>query len=157
MASDPNAFVPSLSGTIESLKVMSPVPDLLLILFVLISSITNGLTVDSISPTNPSDLVIDVSAHLIPTANVTYSLGSTTNQWHSAHIGPGSLLSDGHKVLGSDATGQIDITTDDDQNLNISAGANGTTGDITIFSAGATTSLNDISSIYICECCCSSI
>ena len=106
-------------------------------------SITNGLTVDSISPTNVSDDVIDVAANLVPTANVTYSLGSTTNQWHSVHVGPGSLFIDGHKVLGSDATGQIDITTDDDQSLNISAGANGTTGDVTIFSAGSTTQLND--------------
>ena len=106
-------------------------------------SITGALTTDSISPTNVSDNTIDVAANLVPTANVTFSLGSTTNQWHSAHIGPGSLFIDGHKVLGSDATGQIDITTDDDQNLNISAGADGTTGDITIFSAGATTSLND--------------
>ena len=62
-------------------------------------SITNGLTVDSISPTNVSDDVIDVSASLVPTANVTYSLGSTTNQWHSVHVGPGSLFIDGHKVL----------------------------------------------------------
>ena len=106
-------------------------------------SITGALTTDSISPTNVSDNVIDVAANLVPTANVTFSLGSTTNQWHSAHIGPGSLFIDGHKVLGSDATGQIDITTDDDQNLNISAGASGSTGDVTIFSAGSTTSLND--------------
>ena len=97
---------------------------------------------------NQADLImaggdITGTGDIIPDGNQTRSLGSTTKQWHSMYVGPGSLYIDGHKVLGSDATGQIDITTDDDQSLNITAGAAGTSGDITISSAGNTTSIND--------------
>jgi hypothetical protein len=84
-----------------------------------------------------------ISSDLIPTTDLTYDLGSADKAWHSLYVGPGSLYIDGHKVLGSDASGQIDITTDDDQNLNISAGAAGTSGTITLSSAGNTTQIND--------------
>ena len=80
---------------------------------------------------------------IIPDADNTRSLGSPTKMWQDVYIGPGSLYIDGHKVLGSDAAGQIDITTDTDQSLNITAGAAGTAGDITISSAGNTTSIDD--------------
>ena len=83
------------------------------------------------------------SGDIIPAANVTYTLGSPTRMWQDVYIGPGSLYIDGHKVLGSDETGQIDITTDDGQNLNIFAGANGPGGDIIVGSAGGVTTLQD--------------
>ncbi len=89
------------------------------------------------------DEVIHLNGHIVPTADITYDLGSTSKAFRSVYVGAGSLYIDGHKVLGSEATGQIDITTDDDQSLNITAGAAGTTGDITISSAGNTTSIND--------------
>jgi hypothetical protein len=84
-----------------------------------------------------------ITGDFIPSADLTYNLGSPTNAWHSAYIGPGSLYIDGHKVLGSDETGQIDITTDDDQNLNIFAGGSGTDGTITMGSAGGATNIQD--------------
>jgi len=86
---------------------------------------------------------IEIIGHLIPDSDNTRTLGSASKQWKEVFIGPGSLYIDGHKVLGSDAAGQIDITTDDDQSLNITAGAAGTSGDITISSAGNTTSIDD--------------
>jgi len=84
-----------------------------------------------------------VAGSVMPKSDNTGSLGSSTNRWHSLYLGPGSLYIDGHKVLGSAASGQIDITTDDDQNLNINAGGAGTTGTITMSSAGNTTQIND--------------
>ena len=63
------------------------------------------------------------SGDILPAAHLTYDLGSPTQAWHSAYVGPGSLYIDGQKVLGSDASGDIDITTDSGQNLHISSGA----------------------------------
>ena len=83
-----------------------------------------------------------VSGHVVPSANVTYDLGSTTHMWRDVYVGPGSLFVNGKKVLSAD-TGEINITTSNDENLNISAGASGSSGDVTIFSAGSTTSIND--------------
>ena len=64
-----------------------------------------------------------MQGHIVPTGNKLWDLGSPSNQFRSAYIGPGSLYIDGQKVIGSDATGDIDITTDSGQNLNISSGA----------------------------------
>jgi len=86
---------------------------------------------------------IELKTHIIPVSHKTLDLGSDTKSFRSVYVGDGSLYIDGHKVLGSDASGQIDITTDDDQNLNISAGAAGTSGTITLSSAGNTTQIND--------------
>ena len=63
------------------------------------------------------------SGDILPATHLTYDLGSPTKAWHSAYVGPGSLYIDGQKVLGSDASGDIDITTDSGQNLHISSGA----------------------------------
>ena len=92
-----------------------------------------------------SELNGDVIVHtdILPTVDNTQYLGSATKRWHSLHLGPGSLYIDGIKVLGSSTGSQIDITTDTDQNLNISAGAAGTAGAITLSSAGNTTTIND--------------
>ena len=108
----------------------------------------NVLSASTISSVNISGGHITNTADIIPDGNKTRSLGSPTAMWKDVYVGPGSLYVDGHKVLGSDATGQIDISTDDDQSLNITAGASGTSGDITISSAGNTTSIND-TTIYL--------
>ena len=78
-----------------------------------------------------------VSGHIIPSANVTHDLGSTTHMWRDAYIGPGSLFINGQKIISSQ-TGEINITTDAGENLNIQAG-----GDITVLSAGLTTNIQD--------------
>ena len=79
-----------------------------------------------------------VSGHIIPDTDNTYDLGSEEKKWRSMFLSGGSLYIDGHKVLGSDETGDIDITTDPDQNLNIQAG-----GTITMLSDGQVTRLQD--------------
>jgi len=79
-----------------------------------------------------------VSGDIIPDGHKTRDMGSTTNAWKSVYVGDGSLYIDGTKVLGSDATGQIDFTTDSGQNLNFQAG-----GTITMLSAGLVTTLGD--------------
>lgn len=77
-----------------------------------------------------------VSGHIIPSANVTYDLGSTTNAWRDIYVGPGSLYVDGQKIVSSDE-GTIDITTDSGQNLNIQSG-----NDLTLLSADANATLS---------------
>jgi len=84
-----------------------------------------------------------ISSNLVPTTTDTFDLGSPSKVWRDIYLGPGSLYVDGQKVVSTDADGNIDITTDANENLNISAGGTGSSGDVTIFSAGATTSLND--------------
>ena len=78
-----------------------------------------------------------VSGHIVPSANVTYDLGSTTSMWRDVYVGPGSLFINGQKILSSQ-TGQIDITTDAGENLNVQAG-----GTITMLSSGQTTTIQD--------------
>ena len=78
-----------------------------------------------------------VSGHIIPSANVTYDLGSTTSMWRDVYVGPGSLFINGQKILSSQ-TGQIDITTDAGENLNVQAG-----GSITMLSSNGVTTIQD--------------
>jgi co-chaperonin GroES (HSP10) len=78
-----------------------------------------------------------VSGHVVPSANVTYDLGSTTNMWRDVYVGPGSLYVNGQKVISSQ-TGRIDITTDPNETLNIQSG-----GSLSMLSANEVTSLTD--------------
>ena len=78
-----------------------------------------------------------IQGHFLPSANVSYDLGSTTAAWRDVYVGPGSLYVDGQKIVSSDE-GTIDITTDAGQNLNIQAG-----GTTTILSGGGVTNLTD--------------
>ena len=68
---------------------------------------------------NPTSMT---TGTILPSAHLTYDLGSPTQAWSSVYVGPGSLYIDGTKVLGSAVSGDIDITTDLGQNLNIQAG-----------------------------------
>ena len=108
---------------------------------------TDVLKATAYSTTSPhnaqSGNPITLKSHIIPDGNKTLDLGSSTKAFRSVYVGDGSLYIDGHKVLGSDASGQIDITTDTDQNLNINAGGSGSSGTITMSSAGNTTQIND--------------
>ena len=100
------------------------------------ATLSGGIVMDGDPITGTGDI--------IPDGNQTRSLGSTTKQWHSVHVGPGSLYIDGHKVLGSDDTGTINISTDTGQTLDILAGGgSGTAGAVNIASRSNTTSLND--------------
>jgi hypothetical protein len=88
-----------------------------------------------------------VNSDLVPDGNKTRSLGSATKMWKDVYIGPGSLYIDGKKIIGSDAEGEINITTDDTQDLWVvaggPAGSSSTTGDLYLESRGNHTRIRD--------------
>ena len=98
----------------------------------------NGITV------NANDVAIneayyDVTAsgtgwgaNLEPSANNTYSLGSSSNMWKDLYVGPGSLYVNGVKVI-EDSSGTIQVTADTNQNISILTTG---TGDVEITSGG---------------------
>jgi len=60
----------------------------------------------------------NLAGSLVPSANVTYDLGSLSNQWRDIYVGPGSLYVNGTKVL-EDSSGTIQFTADTNQNISI--------------------------------------
>jgi fibronectin-binding autotransporter adhesin len=70
---------------------------------------------------------------IIPSANITYDLGSPTKMWKDVYIGPGSLYINGKKVI-EDVSDTINITTTADQNLAIKTSG---MGNLQIASVGA--------------------
>ena len=65
-----------------------------------------------------------VDAHVLPTTDNTYDLGSSSKMWRDVYIGPGSLYVNGQKVV-EDDSGTITISADDNQNVSIKAGGSG--------------------------------
>jgi hypothetical protein len=65
-----------------------------------------------------------VSGHILPSADVTYDLGSASYQWRDVYVGPGSLYVNGQKVL-EDNSGTIVVSADSDQNLQIKTAGSG--------------------------------
>lgn len=65
-----------------------------------------------------------VSGHILPSADVTYDLGSSTYQWRDVYVGPGSLYVNGQKVL-EDSSGTIVVSADSDQNLQMKTAGSG--------------------------------
>ena len=88
--------------------------------------------------------VASVTGHLVPSANVTYDLGTSNLMWRDIYVGPGSIYVNGKKVI-EDNSGTITVSTDADQNLAIATSG---TGQTTIQSAAGlnltTTSTGDI-------------
>ena len=74
-------------------------------------SITNN-------PFTASGNQITASGHIIPSANDTYDLGSTTKQWRDLFLSSGSLYIDGTKIVSSDAT-TLTFTTDTGQSIKL--------------------------------------
>ena len=70
---------------------------------------------------------ISLTGNIIPSANITYDLGSKTNQFHSAYIGPGTLYINGTAVLGASTTGtpSINLSASANQNINIATNGGG--------------------------------
>ena len=87
--------------------------------FALINSTEDGttegnVTISSYAPLQVSSLT--VNGAILPSANVTYDLGSSTLMWKDIYVGPGSLYVNNKKVI-SDDTGTITVSTDADENL----------------------------------------
>ena len=68
---------------------------------------------------------VDMTGHILPSANVTYDLGSSTLMWRDIYVGPGSLYVNGKKVI-EDDSGTISISTDVDQALKVATSGTGT-------------------------------
>ena len=94
------------------------------------SNVTIGGTIAVTSTASFSDDVtitgdLGMTGHIIPSANITYDLGSLTNMWRDVYVGPGSLYVNGKKVI-EDNSGTIQITTDVNQNLKVETTGTGT-------------------------------
>ena len=73
-----------------------------------------------------------VNEDIIPDTDNIRSLGSPTNQWKEAYIGPGSLYVNGQKVI-QDSAGTIILSADENQNVQIKTGGG---GDIEFYPSG---------------------
>ena len=82
-----------------------------------------GLTTMSGAAAVTGDLTM--TGHVLPSANVTYDLGSTTHMWRDVYVGPGSLYINGKKVI-EDDSGTISITTDTNEDLKFTTSGTGT-------------------------------
>jgi hypothetical protein len=87
-------------------------------------------TSSTLSATYGGNLVMNGS--IIPSANIAYTLGSSTRQWKDIYVGPGSLYVNGKAVI-QDTSGTITFSTDINQNLAIQTSG---TGDIQINPSG---------------------
>jgi len=68
----------------------------------------------------------NLDGNIIPSADVTYDLGSPTKQWKDIYVGPGSLYLNGTKVLEDDA-GTLKFHADPSQSLSIETSTTGST------------------------------
>ena len=62
--------------------------------------------------------ISSIAGSIVPSADITYDLGSPTKQWRDIYVGPGSLYVNGQKVL-QDDSGTITFTADTDENIRI--------------------------------------
>jgi len=91
------------------------------------TSTVGGLSTGNISfEGNTAAGAWDTTGHILPTANVTYDLGSLTKQWRDVYVGPGSLYVNGQKVL-EDDSGTITVQADEDQGLTVKTSGTGVT------------------------------
>jgi len=65
-----------------------------------------------------------LAGNIIPSADNTYDLGSSTKMWKDVYIGPGSLYVNGQKVV-EDNSGTIVVSADDNQNVSVQTGGSG--------------------------------
>jgi len=101
----------------------------------------SGLTGGATSGSATISLDYDgIAGSLIPTANITYDLGSLTKQWRDIYVGPGSLYVNGTKVL-EDNSGTIQFTADNNQNISILTTGS---GDLELTSGGSIQLKSDI-------------
>jgi len=82
-----------------------------------------GLTTMSGGAAVTGDMTM--TGHVLPSANITYDLGSTTKMWRDVYVGPGSLYINGKKVI-EDDSGTISVTTDANEDLKFTTSGTGT-------------------------------
>jgi len=67
---------------------------------------------------NVKALLTNLDGNIIPSADITYDLGSPTKQWKDIYVGPGSLYLNGTKVL-EDDSGTLKFNADPNQAMTI--------------------------------------
>ena len=67
---------------------------------------------------------VNMTGHIIPSADVTYDLGSPSLMWRDLYVGPGSIWMNGKKIL-EDVSDTITFTTDINQNLRVQTSGSG--------------------------------
>ena len=65
-----------------------------------------------------------LAGHIIPSADNTYDLGSSTRAWKDLYVGPGSLYVNGQQVI-SDNSGTITVSADSNQNVTLQTSGSG--------------------------------
>ena len=88
------------------------------------SNVTVGGTL-AVTSTTTMGGNLTMTGHILPSANITYDLGSATKMWKDVYIGPGSLYINGKKVI-EDDSGSINITTDNNEDLKLTTAGTGT-------------------------------
>jgi hypothetical protein len=70
---------------------------------------------------------ITVTGNVLPSANITYALGSRTMMWKDVFVGPGTLYINGTPVLGASTTGTptINFTASSGQNIAVATNGGG--------------------------------
>jgi hypothetical protein len=104
---------------------------------------------------NTKTLLANYDGHIIPSADITYDLGSSTKQWRDVYVGPGSLYLNGTKVL-EDDSGTLKFTADPNQAMTIATSGNAATTvtggaslNLTTATANADISLNPTGDIEL--------
>jgi hypothetical protein len=89
-----------------------------------LTTLNTGLTINGNLAVNGSS---SYTGDLLPTANVTYALGSLTKMWKDVYVGPGTLYINGTAVLSSTTTGTptINVTASAGQNLAVATNGGG--------------------------------
>ena len=103
--------------------------------FAIINTTEDGTTSGNVtiaSYANVQFAAATVGGHVLPTADNTYDLGSTSYRWRDLYVGPGSLYVNNKKVL-EDDSGTITLATTADQSLTVKTTGTGVT---TVQSAG---------------------
>jgi hypothetical protein len=75
---------------------------------------------------NVKALLTNLDGSIIPSADITYDLGSPTKQWRDLYVGPGSLYLNGTKIL-EDDSGTLKFHADPAQSLSIQTSTTGST------------------------------
>lgn len=125
---NPTAVVFTTAGTVQTVATTSGVASSASVATANSASSTTFTTLSTGALTGTTGTGnITLTGNIIPSANVTYDLGSKAMQFHSAYIGPGTLYINGTAVLGASTTGtpSINISASAGQNLSIATNGGG--------------------------------
>ena len=83
---------------------------------------------DEYGDTDVKTLLSSLDSSIIPSADVTYDLGSPTNQWKDIYVGPGSIYMSGTKIIEEDSvSGNLKFSAASNQSVHILSHGTGDT------------------------------